>query len=151
MQNGVKKSEIIPVVFEWWSLPCSQLGRKLANIDKFSDKLPPNSPDLNPLDFFVRARLRGTLTGPFITPESPSSREVVFTDCSRVRSRLEEVVAVNGDFIRWIISWLFNKHIFVEKFISISSLLSDIERFHFFFKVSTSSDGDQTLFITHSA
>ena len=28
------------------------------------------------------------------------SREAVVTACSRVRSRLEEVVAANGDFIR---------------------------------------------------
>ena len=75
------------------------------------DVWPPSSPDLNPLDFFVcGAAERDTNRSPHNTKQSlitsimevfaNFSREAVVTACSRVRSRLEEVVAANGDFIR---------------------------------------------------
>ena len=75
------------------------------------DVWPLSSPDLNPLDFFVwGAAERDTNRSPHNTKQSlitsimevfaNFSREDVVTACSRVRSRLEEVVAANGDFIR---------------------------------------------------
>ena len=84
-----------------------------ANLPHFwsKDVWPPSSPDLNPLDFFVwGAAERETNRSPHNTKQSlitsimevfaKFSREAVVTACSRVRSRLEEVVAANGDFIR---------------------------------------------------
>ena len=75
------------------------------------DVWPPSSPDLNLLDFFVwGAAERDTNRSPHNTKDSLITsimevfanfpREAVVTACSRVRSRLEEVVAANGDFIR---------------------------------------------------
>ena len=75
------------------------------------DVWPPSSPDLNPLDFFVwSVAERDTNRSPHNTKQSLINspmevfanfdRESVINACSRVRSRLEEVVEANGDFIR---------------------------------------------------
>ncbi|QQP52144.1 Transposable element tcb2 transposase [Caligus rogercresseyi] len=72
---------------------------------------PPSSPDLNPLDFFVwGVAERDTNRSPHSTKQSLINsitevfanfdRESVVNACSRVRSRLEEVVDAKGDFIR---------------------------------------------------
>ncbi|QQP37208.1 Transposable element tcb2 transposase [Caligus rogercresseyi] len=72
---------------------------------------PPRSPDLNPLDFFVwGVAERDTNRSPHSTKQSLINsitevfanfdRESVVNACSRVRSRLEEVVDAKGDFIR---------------------------------------------------
>ena len=69
------------------------------------------SPDLNPLDCFVSAaaeretnrsahNTKQSLINSIMEVFAKFSREAVVTACSRVRSRLEEVVAANGDFIR---------------------------------------------------
>ena len=83
------------------------------NFPYFWDKdvWPPSSPDLNPLDFFVwSVAERDTNRSPHNTKQSLINsimevfanfdREAMETACSRVRPRLEEVVAANGDFIR---------------------------------------------------
>ena len=70
-----------------------------------------SSPDLNPLDFYVwGVAERDTNRSPQNTKDSLITyimevfnnipREDVIHACSRVRSRLEEVIAANGDFIR---------------------------------------------------
>ena len=84
-----------------------------ANFSHFWEKevWPPSSPDLNPLDFFVwGVAERDTNRSPHNTKDSLiRSIKEVFTNfpredlvhaCSRVRSRLEEVIDASGDFIR---------------------------------------------------
>ena len=84
-----------------------------ANFPHFWEKevWPPSSPDLNPLNFLFGAWLRGTLIGSHHNTKDSYIRSIkeVFTNfpredlvhaCSRVRSRLEEVIHANGDFIR---------------------------------------------------
>ena len=72
---------------------------------------PPSSPDCNPMDYFVwGVAERDTNRSPHNTKESLiTSIKEVFNNfpredlklaCSRFRSRLEEVVAAKGDFIR---------------------------------------------------
>jgi hypothetical protein len=72
---------------------------------------PPSSPDCNPMDYFVwGVAERDTNRSPHNTKESLiTSIKEVFNNfpredlklaCSRFRSRLEEVVAAEGDFIR---------------------------------------------------
>lgn len=72
---------------------------------------PPSSPDCNPLDYFVwGVAERDVNRSPHTTKQSlittihevftNMSREDVKKACSRFRSRLEEVVAAEGDFIR---------------------------------------------------
>lgn len=72
---------------------------------------PPSSPDVNPLDFYVwGVAERDTNRSPHNTKDSLISsimevfsnipREDVIHACSRVRSRLEEIIEANGDFIR---------------------------------------------------
>ena len=74
------------------------------------DVWPPSSPDLNPLDFFVcGVAERDTNRSPHNTKDSLINsimevfanfpREAVMNACSRLRPRLEEIVAANGDFI----------------------------------------------------
>ena len=71
---------------------------------------PYSSPDPNPLDFFVCGVAgRDTNRSPHNAKQSLINlimevfanfdREAVVTACSRVRSRLEEVVDPKGDFI----------------------------------------------------
>ena len=84
-----------------------------ANLPHFWEKevWPPSSPDVNPLDFFVwGVAERDTNRSPHNTKDSlirsikdvftNFHREDVVHACSRVRSRLEEIIAANGDFIR---------------------------------------------------
>ena len=77
------------------------------------DVWPSSSPDLNPLDFFVWGVAESdTNRSPHNTKQSlinsimevfaNFNREAVVSACSRVRPRLEEVVAANGNFIRLI-------------------------------------------------
>ena len=72
---------------------------------------PHSSPDPNPLDFFVLGVAdRNSNRSPNNTVQSLINsimevfanfdRESVINACSRVRSRLEEVVEAKGDFIR---------------------------------------------------
>ena len=74
-----------------------------------------SSPDLNLLDFFVCGVAgRDTNRSPHNAKQSLINlimevfanfdREAVVTACSRVRSRLEEVVDPKGDFIPYIVS-----------------------------------------------
>ncbi|QQP53588.1 Transposable element tcb2 transposase [Caligus rogercresseyi] len=77
---------------------------------------PPSSPDLNPLDFFVwGVAERDTNRSPHSTKQSLINsitevfanfdRESVVNACSRVRSRLEEVVDAKGDsFVKLILN-----------------------------------------------
>ena len=75
------------------------------------DVWPPSSPDCNPLDYFVcSVTERDVNRAPHNTKASLITsimelfkvlpREDIRKACSRFRSRLEEVVANVGDFIR---------------------------------------------------
>lgn len=85
----------------------------ILNLPHFWEKevWPPSSPDVNPLDFYVwGVAERDTNRSPHNTKDSLISsimevfsnipREDVIHACSRVRSRLEEIIEANGDFIR---------------------------------------------------
>jgi hypothetical protein len=67
---------------------------------------PPSSPDCNPMDYFVWGMAeRDTNTKAFLIASikevfSKFPREDLKSAFSRFRSRLEEVVAAEGDFIR---------------------------------------------------
>ena len=72
---------------------------------------PHSSPDPNPLDFFVWGvaerdtnrsphNNKQSLIDPIMEVFANFDRESVINACSRVRSRLEEVVEAKGDFIR---------------------------------------------------
>ena len=74
------------------------------------DIWPPNSPDLNPMDYFVWGYVeRSTNARPHNTKESlvasikevmsSMDTEVFARACSRFRSRVEAVVAAKGDYI----------------------------------------------------
>ena len=108
-------SYILKVLLHFWkSQKHAFYGQKTKN-KHFSrpnskDVWPPSSPDLNLLDFFVwGAAERDTNRSLHNAKESLITsimevfanfpREAVVTTCSRVRSRLEEVVDPKGDFI----------------------------------------------------
>ena len=72
---------------------------------------PPSSPDCNPLDFFVWGvaerdvnrsshNTKQSLINAIMDVFANIPREDVIRACARFRSRLEEVVAAGGDFIR---------------------------------------------------
>ena len=74
------------------------------------DIWPPSSPDLNPLDYYVWGVAESQVNRfPHNTKESliksimevfaKLSSEDVKKACSRVKPRLEQVVAANGNFI----------------------------------------------------
>ena len=84
-----------------------------ANFPHFWEKevWPPSSPDLNPLDFFVWGvaerdtnrslhNTKDSLIGSIKEVFTNFPREELVHACSRIRSRLEEVIDASGDFIR---------------------------------------------------
>ena len=86
-----------------------------------NEVLPPSSPDCNPLVYYVWSVVEGDVNkAPHNTRESlivkimevfPNmSREEVALACKQFRTRLEKVIAANGDFIEYIYSSIFNKH-----------------------------------------
>lgn len=105
-----------PYAWQQDSAPCHTSRRSLAWLsDNFSDHItpdmwPPNSPDCNPLDYYVWGAVeRETNKTPCKTKDELKARimatfnnlnkETVQKSCSRFRSRLEAVVEANGDFI----------------------------------------------------
>ena len=105
-----------PYVWQQDSAPCHTSRKAQAWLsDKFYDFVPPdvwppNSPDLNPMDFFVWGAIeRCTNKSPCNTKEELIKRiksefksmkkAQVVRACSRFRGRIEAVIEANSDFI----------------------------------------------------
>ena len=105
-----------PFVWQQDSAPCHTARKTQAwmsnNFFDFvsPDVWPPNSPDLNPMDFFVWGAVeRNTNKTPCNTKDELVSRikkefkamkkAQIVKACSRFRSRVEAVIDVNGGFI----------------------------------------------------
>ena len=106
-----------PYIFQQDGAPAHNSNRTQqwceANLPFFWEKevWPPSSPDCNPLDYFVWGvaerdvnrsshNTKQSLVNTIMEVFANIPREDIIRACSRFRSRLEEVVAAGGDFIR---------------------------------------------------
>lgn len=105
-----------PFVWQQDSAPChtSRKSQKWLGDNFFDftspDVWPPNSPDLNPMDYFVwsaveretnrtACKTKDDLVNRIHASFGNLSREAVMRACQRFRGRIEAVTEVNGDFI----------------------------------------------------
>jgi len=105
-----------PYIFQQDGAPAHTSNKTQAwcrdNLSFFWEKdvWPPSSPDCSPLDYFVWGvaerdvnrsahKNRESLISAIKEVFADIPREHVTKACSRFRSRLEKVVAANGDFI----------------------------------------------------
>ena len=65
-----------PFVWQQDSAPCHNSKKSQKKLGKqffdfvTPDVWPPNSPDLNPMDFFVWSAVKGEITGPPVAPRT---------------------------------------------------------------------------------
>lgn len=106
-----------PWVWQQDSAPCHVSARSLAWLKEHAhdmvdkDTWPPNSPDLNPMDYFFWSVLEArTNRRPHTTKASliasikeqaaSFERDMVKKACSRFRSRVEQVIEAEGSYIK---------------------------------------------------